>query len=107
MMANKLLGRPAGDPAKRKLVRFSLRLHPDLYSALGALADKHGLNRSVAAQHILVNAVNQSAGYELLSLHGYLVRDIPPIPATGLDRLRGFQGSLMRPRAPAPMRKKR
>jgi hypothetical protein len=51
--------------------------------------------------------VNQSAGNELLSLHGYLVHDIPPIPATGLDQLRGFQGGVMRPPAQAPTRKKR
>ncbi len=98
-MAKKALGRPAGDPKKRKLVRFSLRLHPDLDDALAVLAEKYGLPRSTAAVHILVNAVNSEAGYDLLSLHGYRLDTAqPPTPKSGLSYLRGLQGSGLKKR---------
>jgi hypothetical protein len=83
-------GRPPGPPERLKDVRFSLRLHPDLYAALADLADRHGLNRSVAVQHILVSAVNASVGYDLLNLHGQR-RDTEKPVVTGMQLLRGLE----------------
>jgi hypothetical protein len=98
MMAKKTLGRPPGDPNKRKLVRFSLRLHPDLYDAIAVLAEKYGLPMSTAAVHILVNAVNAEEGYNLLSLHGYRADTAPPpSPKSGISYLRMRPAGLKSP----------
>src|SRR5215218_3861055 len=93
-------GRPRIDPEDMRTVRFSLRLHPDMFDALSQLARRMGLNRSVCAQHILISSINADAGYDLLDMVGRLVdHETPPITATGVKYLRGLSSP---PQPPMP-----
>ena len=108
MVKKPLGGRPGVDPEDLKTVRISIRLHPDMFDALAVLARRAGLNRSVAAQRILIAAINADAGYDLLDAIGRRIdHDKPPVVRSGIALLRGLEypRGVVRPTAPAPKKR--
>jgi hypothetical protein len=100
--------RPRIDPEDMRTVRFSLRLHPDMFDCLSGLARRLGLNRSVCAQHILISAINSEAGYDVLDMVGRKIdHEQQPVPATRLDYLRGLNFPRQPPLPKATPPKKR
>lgn len=67
MPAKKPAGRPPIDPENLRTVRFSFRLHPDLYSEMQRQAFVKGQHLSIYVERAVIDAVHRDVGEQILT----------------------------------------
>ncbi|MBX9830209.1 MAG: hypothetical protein K2Y27_35090 [Xanthobacteraceae bacterium] len=72
------VGRPPKDPDDLRTVRFSFRMHPDLYEEITRGARIAGLPISTFAERTLIARINRTAGVVLLDAIGRKTTGTPP-----------------------------
>ena len=63
-------GRPPKDPLDLRSLRFSFRVHPDLFAQMTRQARDQGLPVSLYVERAVIDRVNQECGREILDRIG-------------------------------------
>lgn len=81
-------GRPPSDPDDVKQVRLAIRAHDDLTYELSLIAREEGLIRSQLVDRVLIDAVNEWHGRQVLDSIGRYVVDPESLDRRSPDTLK-------------------